>query len=324
MDILISVIVPIYKVETFLDKCISSIVDQTYKNLEIILVDDGSPDNCPQKCDEWAKKDSRIKVIHKENGGVSSARNAALDIAKGDYICFVDGDDYVAIDLYEKIVNLLRKNPFDIIVFDANRIDLNGDIFSSTEKIQEGLINSESALAELLNSNINSYVWDKVYKKSLFDDVRFPVNRKWEDVATIYKLFMKTNNIYCYPQKMYFYLKREESITKQALDDKTLGDIFIARYECYLDLKDTYPNLRELAVLRTVLIARRFIDRSFWGNVDENLLNIAKNFLQENKDFILKNTDDKACKFYYKAPKLYRFLRKTKHNVGNIVKRIKR
>lgn len=92
---LVSVIVPVYKVEKYLDKCVESIVEQTYKNLEIILVDDGSPDNCPSMCDSWAQKDSRIKVIHKENGGVSSARNSALDAAAGDYICFVDSDDFI-------------------------------------------------------------------------------------------------------------------------------------------------------------------------------------------------------------------------------------
>ena len=92
---LVSVIVPVYKVEDYLDKCVESIVKQTYKNLEIILVDDGSPDNCPSMCDSWAQKDSRIKVIHKENGGVSSARNSALDTAAGDYICFVDSDDFI-------------------------------------------------------------------------------------------------------------------------------------------------------------------------------------------------------------------------------------
>ena len=324
MEYLISVIVPVYKVEKYLDKCITSIVNQTYKNLEIILVDDGSPDACPQKCDEWAENDSRIKVIHKDNGGLSSARNAALEIVQGDYISFVDSDDYIALDLYEKIVNLLKKDLFDIIVFDGNRIDSNGKIFSSTENIKEGVVNSEFALSELLKSNINSYVWDKIFKKQLFEDIKFPINRKWEDVATLYKVFMKTNAIYCYPEKMYFYLKRSESITKQSLDGKSLGDIFLARYECYLALKDTYPNLNELAVSKTVLSARRFIDRSFWEDVDENLLNMAKNFLQENKEIILKTTDDKACRLYYKCPKFYYVLRKMKHGVGNIVKKIKK
>lgn len=106
---LISVIVPVYNVEKYLSKCIDSILAQTYKNLEIILVDDGSPDNCPKICDEYAKKDNRIKVIHKENGGLSAARNVALDIAKGEYIGFVDSDDFIAEDMYEVLYNLAEK-----------------------------------------------------------------------------------------------------------------------------------------------------------------------------------------------------------------------
>lgn len=116
MEPLISVIVPIYNVEKYLDKCVQSIVNQTYKNLEIILVDDGSPDNCCQLCDDWAKRDSRIKVIHKENGGVSSARNVALDAANGDYVGFVDGDDYIEPVMYEKLLSCAMANNADIVV----------------------------------------------------------------------------------------------------------------------------------------------------------------------------------------------------------------
>ena len=105
----ISIIVPIYNVEKYLDRCIESIVGQTYKNLEIILIDDGSPDNCPQMCDEWAKKDDRIKVVHKENGGVSLARNKGMDIATGTYIGFVDSDDYIDKNMYEKLMDCKKK-----------------------------------------------------------------------------------------------------------------------------------------------------------------------------------------------------------------------
>ena len=103
LNSLVSVIVPIYKVEDYLDECVKSIVDQTYKNIEIILVDDGSPDHCPQKCDEWAKNDLRIRVVHKQNGGLSSARNAGLDVAKGEYIAFVDSDDFITPDYVEEM-----------------------------------------------------------------------------------------------------------------------------------------------------------------------------------------------------------------------------
>ena len=101
---LISVIVPIYNVEKYLDRCVDSIINQTYKNLEIILVDDGSPDNCPQMCDDYAKKDSRIKVVHKENGGLSDARNVGMEVATGEYVSFIDSDDYISLDCYETVL----------------------------------------------------------------------------------------------------------------------------------------------------------------------------------------------------------------------------
>ena len=130
-NVKISIIVPVYKVEKYLDKCVNSIVGQTYKNLEIILVDDGSPDNCPAMCDEWAQKDSRIKVIHKKNGGLSSARNAGLDACTGDYIGFVDSDDWIEPDMYEYLLNIGMKNNADVsrceFVIEAENSDITVD-----------------------------------------------------------------------------------------------------------------------------------------------------------------------------------------------------
>ena len=114
MEELISVIVPIYKVEDYLDRCIQSLVNQTYKNLEIILVDDGSPDDCPRICDEWEKRDQRIKVIHKENGGLSDARNAGMKVMVGAYVSYIDSDDWIAQDMYQKMINAIKKNNADI------------------------------------------------------------------------------------------------------------------------------------------------------------------------------------------------------------------
>ena len=140
---LISIIVPVYRTEKYLDRCVESIVNQTYKNLEIILVDDGSPDDCPKMCDEWAKKDKRIKVIHKENGGVSSARNIGIKSAKGKYIGFVDSDDYIEKEMYESLIDVLNKNKnLDYIycdIYDAEKINNHSredyKILSKIEKI---------------------------------------------------------------------------------------------------------------------------------------------------------------------------------------------
>ena len=324
MNSLISVIVPVYNIEKYIDKCVSSIVEQTYKNLEIILIDDGSSDSSPQKCDEWAKRDSRIKVIHKINGGVSTARNVGLDIASGDYIGFADGDDYLSLEQFEKVAKVIDEHDPDVVTFDWYRVKENGEIIPSTEKITECCIDPETAVRELLKGNINNYMWNKVFKRNVFDGIRFPENRVWEDAAICYKLLLATKKIYCYPEKMYFYLLRKGSISKSGISDKTLRDIFLARYECYLYLSESYPDLLDVITPKAATIAIRLFDRSLWSDVEQDTLNVAKRFLMENKEDILKYTDDSIFKLYYGAPKIYALFRILRHKIGNIVKKIKK
>ena len=138
MDSLISVIVPIYNVEKYLERCVESIINQTYKNLEIILVDDGSPDNCPQMCDDYAKKDSRIKVVHKKNGGLSDARNAGMKVATGEYVSFIDSDDYISLDFYETLLETIVDNDSDIVECSVVKFYENGkfDEYSDDQMIK--------------------------------------------------------------------------------------------------------------------------------------------------------------------------------------------
>lgn len=134
---LISVIVPVYKVEKYLHRCVDSIINQTYKNLEIILVDDGSPDNCPKICDEYAQKDQRIKVIHKKNAGISEARNAGLEIAQGEFVAFVDSDDYIDSTMYEKMLLLAQKEKNDLVLCGFKKVSEDGKIENFNEKIMQ-------------------------------------------------------------------------------------------------------------------------------------------------------------------------------------------
>ena len=138
MNSLISVIVPIYNVEKYLDRCVESIINQTYKNLEIILVDDGSPDNCTQMCDDYAKKDSRIRVVHKENGGLSDARNAGMEVATGEYVSFIDSDDYISLDFYETLFQTMIDNDSDIVECSVVKFYENGkfDEYSDDQMIK--------------------------------------------------------------------------------------------------------------------------------------------------------------------------------------------
>lgn len=211
---LISIIVPVYKVEKYLDKCVDSVVNQTYKNLEIILVDDGSPDNCPQMCDDWARKDKRIKVIHKENGGQGSARNLALDKISGKYVCFVDSDDWVDSNYIELLYNAITKFDADVSICGYKEVFEN----ISKTKIRsivsnEKLINDNSLFQNTYN-NQNAYClapWNKLYKSFIFKDLRFPKIRMYEDSAIYLDIFHNTKSFVLIPNTPYNYLIRKSS-----------------------------------------------------------------------------------------------------------------
>lgn len=219
MKSLISVIVPVYKVESYLDDCVVSLINQSYKNLEIILVDDGSPDNCPKMCDNWAEKDNRIKVIHKKNGGLSSARNAGLDIAKGDYIAFVDSDDFIILTMYEKMIRVLNNNDVDFVACKVNcfiektktfKPFMEGHDFYKITKDQ--IIQKEQYQKLILSTQIESAAWNKLYKKSFINKLRFKEKRYYEDYLFIYQLSKFMTRMYYMAQPFYNYRIRENSI----------------------------------------------------------------------------------------------------------------
>lgn len=211
-EFLISVIVPVYKVEKYLDKCVESIVNQTYENLEIILVDDGSPDNCPAMCDEWAERDSRIKVIHKENGGVSSARNMALDIASGDYIGFVDSDDWIEPDMYEILIKNAEKYNAEI-----SRCAASFDYDDRSEEYSETtsctVYNGRDELVKsVIFDDTYANLWSGIYKKSLFISVRFDDDiAVGEDWLVNYSLNKAANRKVIVKEHKYHYVQRENS-----------------------------------------------------------------------------------------------------------------
>ena len=211
---LISVIVPVYKVEKYLRKCVDSILAQTYTNLEIILVDDGSPDNCGAICDEYAVKDSRIKVIHQHNGGLSAARNAGLDIATGDYIGFVDSDDYIAPDMYKKLYNALIENDADVSICNYDYVDTS----YQTMNIYSPMENKIYGYIEAINNLFVEYycyyvtVWNRLYKSELLLKLRFEVNKKFEDAFIAHHIFLKCKKIVTIKDKLYYYLQRNDSI----------------------------------------------------------------------------------------------------------------
>ena len=295
---LISIVVPIYKVEKYINKCIESILNQTYKNLEIILVDDGSPDNCGKIADEYAKKDNRIKVIHKQNGGLSDARNAGIDIAKGKYIGFVDSDDYIEKDMYEYLINLINENNTDISICDFKYIYEDETVKRNKEqKVQNITLNKKEALIELLGNKIGNYAWNKLYKAELFKEVRYPVGRKMEDYGTTYKLFDLSNRISLGSENKYNYLQRNDSI----LHDKESSfyiDFYEMTYERYKFIKNKYSDIIENDIDMVNKILTLFIkkDEKIEAFINQNKSEIKSIFKSITKDKEFKKFIDKKMK----------------------------
>lgn len=221
---MISVIIPVYKVEKYLDECIQSVVSQTYKDLEILIIDDGSPDSCPQKCDEWAKKDSRIKVIHKENEKLSVARNTGLKIANGEYIAFVDSDDFIHPMMFERLLDELIQNDADISMCKFNYFRDGAYGFQEVcnqKPEKEGKktnILSHAQFVEMfadVESSVADVVWNKLYRKEVIGDSVFKPGVLIEDIRFIAEVAQKIQKVAYSNEKLYFYRNREQSIMQQ-------------------------------------------------------------------------------------------------------------
>ena len=238
---LISVIIPVYNVEKYLDRCVQSVVDQTYKNLEIILVDDGSLDNCPLLCDNWMAKDNRIKVIHKSNGGLSDARNRGLEESNGKYITFIDSDDYVDERYVEYLKKLIVKYSTDLSI--SSYKILSKKVQDIGVGYKEDLLSRKDALKRLVNEEgFTVSACAKMYRKNLFDYISFPVGKLYEDNATIYKLIMKCDKIAYGNKSYYFYCLRKNSITRCEFNVKKMDAIEMTSIMCD-DISKKYSDL---------------------------------------------------------------------------------
>ena len=209
MNPLVSIIVPIYKVEKYLDRCVNSIRQQTYKNIEIILVDDGSPDNCPYMCDKISEEDNRIKVIHKKNGGLSDARNVGIDSAKGEFYCFVDSDDCIYKTMIEDLLNAIAKNGTKMALSSLKTVDeLGNRVISKNESpIKDSNLTVEEILPKIYQEYGWYYIvaWNKMYHRSLFDNIRFPVGKIHEDEYVIAQIMYEAGTISCISREEYIY-----------------------------------------------------------------------------------------------------------------------
>lgn len=213
----LSIIVPVYNVEDYIDKCLESIVNQTYRNLEIILVEDGATDKCPQICDEWESKDERIKVIHKQNGGLASARNSGIEEATGEYMAFVDSDDWLEVNVYEKIIKLLEESQANVAVFGMTKIDEQGKVLSvhlPDKRVIEGEC-IEKEVFGLIADNFYGYAWNKVYRSDIIKKSGIRNNPQIidrEDLAFNLEIMPFLDKIVCVDVMGYYYLQRGTSL----------------------------------------------------------------------------------------------------------------
>ena len=223
MNPLISVIVPCYNVEQYLPKCINSILNQTYKNLEVWLVDDGSPDRCGEICDEYAKKANRIKVIHTKNSGPADARNVALNVMTGEYVVCVDSDDYISPTHIEGLYHLIEKYGADVSIntfcsfYEGS--SPNPSPKSTKDWVLDGLHATEMMFYQ---EKFDTCAWGKMYRTDLFDGIRYPKGLLFEDLPTTYRLLLKTNKVVFNDEQSYFYLLRSNSIEGTAFSPHKL------------------------------------------------------------------------------------------------------
>jgi glycosyltransferase involved in cell wall biosynthesis len=270
----VSVIVPVYNVEAYLRRCVDSVLAQTFTDIEIILVDDGSPDNCPAICDEYAGKDNRIKVIHQKNAGLSGARNAGLDAAKGDYFAFIDSDDYIAPEMIDKLLNALLREDADISICGFQRIDENAPSPGGGTFVPFCVLTGMEALEKLYTPDYQYFTiaCNKLFKRSLFDTIRFPAGKLFEDGYAAFRYYYASSRVVCLPECFYHYFTRSNSITTAAPTVKNLDGIDADR--------DSLEFLKEKGCANLVAKAQT----KYAGAIINNL----RRFDLEQKDVRLK------------------------------------
>lgn len=286
----ISIIVPVYNVEKHLNKCVDSILCQTFKDFELILVDDGSTDTSGKICDEYIKKDDRIKVIHQKNSGLSSARNAGIEASCGEFLGFIDSDDYVEDDMYQVLYDDIFSSGADISL--CGLYDVYGEkCIKNKHSIDRCVLDSKTAFKLVLESKLISVsAVNKLYRKHLFEKMRYPVGKTYEDAFLTPILLFNSNKVSYNPLPKYYYFHKEESITTKDFNVSDLN--IIDAYKCHLDfVKKNIPELENQAMFRYLWAHMIVMDKLIKSNIDnyrevyENVFNVIKS----NIMFILKN-----------------------------------
>mgnify|MGYP000773171516 FL=1 len=286
----ISVIVPVYKTEGLLDRCVESIVGQTYKNLEIILVDDGSPDNCPAMCDEWAEKDSRIRVIHKENGGVSSARNAALDIATGDYIGFVDSDDWIEPEMYSSLIQKISESGKNIALCSYYAVEISGERYECRCVVDKEVLDKDDYFRFIVLGGDGGYIWNRLYDADILKEVRFDEDIWYsEDLLFNFKTAQKSNGAAILDKIEYNYVQKRIKEQAWVMNDHSFDSM--TAFEIMRVIKDIPEDvydccLRGYAAAAFTLLSGVLTNEKYFYKYDDirsAILNFKKRILTQKK-----------------------------------------
>ena len=249
METAISVIVPIYRVEKFLPQCIESVLNQTFTDFELILVDDGSPDRCPAICDEAAERDARVRVIHQANAGLSAARNAGIEAAHGAWLSFVDSDDYIAPHFCEKLYQTAQRTNADCVMCSVQNVDESGKLIDSAlMRVADEVKTGREVLRKIGRDDVTPYLtaWNKLYRRKLFNTLRYPAGRQNEDVFVFAELFCQVQRAVCVAEPLYFYRKRIGSIMNSVVTLRNLDEMW-AYVNCFEHLQqdDEESTLKE-------------------------------------------------------------------------------
>ena len=295
---MISVIVPVYNAENYLRKCIESIINQTYNELEIILVDDGSTDSSPKICDEFAEKDDRIKVIHKVNGGVSSARNAGLDCFKGEYVTFIDSDDYIESNMFELIAEAIRRKDVDLVFIREKSVNLEGKTIYINGDIPSGKIlyfGREKAEERIIKMQING-MCDKTYKRSLIENIRvLEGKRHGEDLFFNIQVLERVKTVALVDEILYSYVSNEYSITHISFNEHTIDGLFF-KDEVEKIIESEFPQYLDLARRRSFVsrqVVLRMVYKAKLQKQQKELIEEIKSYFNKKYDLVSKSLSKK-------------------------------
>lgn len=312
---LISIIVPIYNVEPYLQRCLDSIINQTYSNLEIILIDDGSSDKCPQICDEYSAQDKRISVIHKAHGGPSDARNKGLDICQGDYISFIDSDDWIDPSYVRTLLIAIEKTKSDISIVNFTKTHSNCTFVLKNSDEKYDILSPAQAIKKLWDRDVDTIfvtAWGKLFKRELYNSLRFPKGKIFEDEYTSYKVLYKSNQITFIDIPLYIYFQRKDSIMGSAKRSSIRA--LRAQVEKYL----FFRRKKEVGILNT------FIRQLWWDVIfaysqiklnipisdyktgkEKELLCIYKHIMSDCSNISASTAEKFFYKFFRSFPQIY-------------------